>query len=137
MRYENDGAPFFSLFGGAINDGEDRYRTAAVQIGYGDVNARMLLFTGRAASAEGISPKSDMYPHGHYVGGDVDKYRLGAVSIGYKGYRLGVNTEAARHVFQNQLAHTIIKPQPGFKVLNNKWYPYFFWGTYSNYSLWY
>jgi hypothetical protein len=136
LRYENDGAPMYDLFGGGINDGQDRFRTAAAQIGYGDFNLRMLLFTGPASSATGVSPKSNKYPHGYYTGGDADKYRLGAVSFGYKGYRVGVNTEAARHAFQNQLAHTIISPQPSFKVLNNHRYPYYYWGTNSRYSLW-
>lgn len=138
LRYENDGAPMYSWFGGGINDGQDRFRTAAAQIGYGDFNLRMLLFTGRASSHTSVDEYgSSKYPLGYYLGGDVDKYRLGAVSLGYKGYRVGVNTEAARHVFQNQLAHTIISPQPSFKVLNNHWYPYYYWGANSRYSLWY
>jgi hypothetical protein len=43
--------------------------------------------------------------------------------------RLGINSENVRHAFQNQLAHTIIKPQAQFKVLG--WGFKFHGGIYS------
>jgi len=137
LRYENDGAPMNHWFGKMVNDGEDRYRTAAAQIGYGDVNLRVQLFTGRAASATDLGQKDNMYPNRYYKGGDVDKYRLGALSIGYGDYRVGANSEKIRHVFQNQFAHGVVSPQPAFKVLDNKWNPYYYYGTSNRYSLWY
>jgi hypothetical protein len=133
VRYENDGVPFSNWAG----DGGDGYRTAAVKIGYGDFEARMLLYTGDYASATHTDGYSSTYPNEYYVGGNVDKYRMGVLSLGYKGFRVGASSERFRHAFQNQFAHGLIAPQPGFKMLNSNFNPYFYMGTNSRYSLWY
>jgi hypothetical protein len=137
MRYENDGAPIYQLFGPAFNDGEDRYRTNAVQIGWGDFNLRLNMMTGWGATHTSVDGKGGMYPNGYLVGGNVDDIRLGALSIGYGNYRIGLNSEKIRHIFQNRFAHdSFFNRQEAFKVLDNNWYPYYYWGTTNRYHLW-
>ena len=73
----------------------------------------------------------------YYEGGNVDAYRMGAFYVGYKNYRAGINSEWVRHYAQNLLAHNLIKPQPGFLMLDKKINPYFNYNKLRNpYSLW-
>ena len=51
------------------------------------------------------------------MGGDADIYRLGALSLGYKGQRVGWNSEGIRHAFQNQFAHGIAKKTAWFRFV--------------------
>ncbi|MDR3235433.1 MAG: hypothetical protein LBT48_01740 [Prevotellaceae bacterium] len=142
IRYENDGYPF----GGWLGDGGDAYRTAAVQIGWGDYSIGVNLYTGNYASRksiegrDGITEEGVYYPNGYYKGGNVDDYRMGALYVGYKSYRAGVNSEWVRHYAQNIFAHNALKPQPGFLFVNlnkNKdWNPYFSYKSRNPYSLW-
>lgn len=69
-------------------------------------------------------------------------YRLGALSFGYgghRGHRVGWNSEGIRHLFQNKLAHGILKPQPYFNTISSG-YPGSFYSettSFNNpYSLW-
>jgi RHS repeat-associated protein len=133
MRYENDGAP---PFWGILGSNKDQYRTAAAQIGWGDWNLRLNMMTGPGSRNADIDEYgSSKYPYGYYKGGGVDNVRLGALSLGYKNYRIGANSEAIRHTFQNQIIHNAIG-QAGFKQLDNYWHPYYHWGTTNRYSLW-
>ncbi len=143
VRYENDGAPFSDWFPGVINDGGDRYRTNAVQLGWGDYSLGVNLYTGDANSpgrtiegANGITTNGVYYPNGYYKGGNVDDYRMGALSFGYKNYRAGINSEWVRHATQNIFAHSWLKPQPGFLMLDKKINPYFNHQSRNPYSLW-
>ena len=133
FRYENDGAPpFWGIFG----DNKDQFRTAAAQIGWGDLNLRLNMMTGSGSDNAEVTGHSSKYPYGYYKGGGVDNVRFGALSLGYKGYRIGANSEGIRHTFQNRIVHNAIG-QAGFKQLDNKWHPYYYWGTTNRYSLWY
>jgi RHS repeat-associated protein len=117
FSYENDGTPFSHNLG----DGGDSYRTAAGSIGYQDINATMRLFTGARDYSNNIQDESSpgwCGPLGKncwnrkWAGGDaINMYRMGALSIGYKGYELGWNHDNVRFAFQNKLAHTMISPQ--------------------------
>ena len=51
----------------------------------------------------------------HEVG---TKYRLGALSVGYKGYRMGVNSEKRRHAIQNHAIHNSSFNPFGVKIFN-------------------
>ena len=65
------------------------------------------------------------------------KYRLGALTVGYKNYRIGVNSDKyVRRPIQNILAHGFISPQPGFEVLNINSYPYFQYQTRNPFTSW-
>ncbi len=66
------------------------------------------------------------------------KYRLGALTIGYEGYRVGVNSEHVRNAIQNRAIHNLRIPwfygksiidirQRGFE--NQSWN----WNGYSQY----
>jgi RHS repeat-associated protein len=140
-RYENDGAPFRDLFGPLlVGKGSDKYRTAAASIGWGDYSIGVSLYTGDFATAkmpDGSSRHDGVwYPHGIYSGGNADAYRMGALYFGNKNYRYGVNSEWVRHYAQNLFAHDIIKPQPGFLMMDKLWNSYFVNQTRNPYSLW-
>jgi Bacterial toxin 23 len=104
--------------GKILGDGGDSYRTAAASIGYKDVTIGMRLGTGwRNQSPETEVPIAKQKvlcrtSVGLEVGNsEINDYRLGALYIGYKGYNVGWNNDKVRHVFQNLIAHTLIKPQ--------------------------
>lgn len=141
VAYENDGAPFPKKWG--INDSKDRFRTNAVSIGYGGVDVRLNMFTGDTGfSKSDVEPD---YPNGVWNGGVADNFRLGALSLGYKGNRIGLNGEGIRHLFQNKFAHTghkigrlkILHNQTYFRHLGGGYKAYTETSTFSNsYSLW-
>lgn len=116
--YENDGAPFGKLgkFGNALNDEGDRFRTAAGFIGYKGVDVRLNMFTGDPYKDVDVSDavKAEGYPRGLKTG-DGDLYRLGALSLGFKGQRIGWDSESIRDLFQNKFAHERVSPQPYFR----------------------
>jgi hypothetical protein len=64
------------------------------------------------------------------------KYRLGALSIGYKGYKAGVNSEWVRHYVQNVLIHGIVAPQRMFLMTSNSWNGYFQYKTPNPFTSW-
>jgi RHS repeat-associated protein len=105
LGYENDGAPFDGW--GLIPKGSDGYRTAALSLGYKDFELECKLFTGYR-DFNNAKPTLDGQGHAPYgwVGNpEINEYRLGAVSIGYKGYKVGWNSDGIRHAVQNQFAH--------------------------------
>jgi hypothetical protein len=134
LTYENDGAPFEKLIsvGSSLQDGQDKFRTNAVSLGYAGFDLRLNLFTGNP------NPNPDydnpMYPLGVYTG-NADKFRLGALSLGYGEARVGWNSEGIRNLAQYKIAHTKIKPQPWFRNLGGR---RLYGGIFSNnnYSLW-
>jgi RHS repeat-associated protein len=133
-RYENDGVPF----SGWLGDGGDRYRTAAVQVGWGDYSVGVNFYTGDPNSSKDVTTihGDGRMQKGYYSGGNVDDYRLGALYVGYKNYRIGVNSEQIRHIGQNIFTHNGISPQRGFIRTSCDYKPYFYYGTKNRYSLW-
>ncbi len=121
----------FTLENDLLGDGDDKYRTHAMQIDFGYLSVRAQLFTGDKNTRDGVIDKgSNVYPYGYYVGGNVDSYRLGALTFGYKNFRVGVNSENVRHVIQNGF-HNLIE-NPAFKKLNNDWSLYYYTGSQNN-----
>ncbi len=106
-----------------------------MEIGVDDFSARLNIFTGDKGSRTDISEASEKYPYGYNIGGDVDKYRMGALSFGYRGMRIGLNSEAIRHATQNRFHNWI--GDKAFKELETPSYLYYYWGTNNRYSLWY
>jgi hypothetical protein len=137
MRYENDGGSPINLIPGWGDKG-DRYRTNAVRVGYGDFYLQLNMYTGDPRTGTIDDTRSSDYLNGFYKGGNVDRFRLGALTFGHlpSGMRIGLNSEGIRHTFQNQIVHNNIGV-PAFKVLNNDWAFYYYWGTNNRYSLWY
>lgn len=52
------------------------------------------------------------------------RFRLGAVYVGWKNMRTGLDSEWLRHGVQNTFAHKWLSPQPAFQMLSNDWKPY-------------
>jgi len=142
LTYENDGSPFNKHdLTDQLIDGHDRWRTNAVSIAYKGGDVRLNQFTGEPTKT---LPATEEYPNEIY-GGNADNFRLGALSVGYKGQRVGWNSEGIRHLFQNRFAHTqhrvmgmkILYNQPYFRNLGGKGSIYSQSSSYSNpYSLW-
>lgn len=142
--YENDG----SILG--LGDGGDSYRSAALNLTYKDFSAGFNLFTGYrdyenecgSVADHRDVPVRDKFnrkmPNG-YAKEEGTKYRLGALTVGYKGYKVGVNSEHVRHAIQDQAIHNLRIPwfkgksifdkrQMGFE--NQSWN----WNGYSQYK---
>jgi hypothetical protein len=137
--YENDGSPF-SYAGKVLSNNTDMYRTAAATIGIGDFDLQLNMFTGRSGNDIGKGRENGNNSEfvdlnkgrlkgdrklGLWKNPEADMYRLGALSVGYRGYKVGVNSEHIRDVFQNWFAHKVLSPQPGFRMLSNDWNKYF------------
>ncbi len=116
FRYENDGWPFHYVRAG---DGEDRHRTAAVQLSYKHYSIRFNLFTGdflddENRGVEAVNGHPNIYngdgslkhEGGQYAGANASRHRLGALYTGIGGFRQGINSEGVRHAIQNKFAHT-------------------------------
>jgi RHS repeat-associated protein len=135
VTYEND-----EQFELVPADGGDRFRTTGVRIEAGEARFGFNLFTGDPGPA-GFR-RSDAIPNDGrtgYVahdGFDPDKYRLGAMYLGYKDYRLGVNSERVRNFWQNQVAHKDGKAFPIFRVMNNNVQPYVTFQTKNPFTTW-
>lgn len=121
----------------------DRFRTAAVQINFGRLNIGLNMFTGDPSSS--ISKEDGGYLNEVWKDGSADEYRLGALSVGYGGYRAGWNNEGIRHLFQNRFAHSehrilgrkFLHNQTYFRNLGGRGSFYSNISTFSNpYSLW-
>ncbi len=135
FSYENDGTPF-QLIG--LGDGGDSYRTAAASIGIGDFSLNMNLVTGlrnqdsydierflpggEKGIPQGLGKFGEYYKHG-FVEEKGTKYRYGGLTMNYKGMSGGVNSEWVRHIFQNVVAHDIIKSQRQFPMQSDDWKP--------------
>lgn len=64
-------------------------------------------------------------------------YRLEAAYVVYKNMRIGIDSDRyIRHPIQNIGAHSIISPQPGFKVLTGEINPYLQYKTRNQFTSW-
>lgn len=128
LMYENDGSI------GPGGDGGDSYRTAALNVYINDYSFGFNLFTGyrnydgeNGAVSKHRDPMCiDDYgrrmPHGLALE-EGPKYRLGALTVGYKGYRVGVNSEHVRHAIQDQAIHNLNAkiPNPFYYLTLTLW----------------
>lgn len=150
--YQNDGSI------GPMGDGGDSYRTAALNLSYKEYSAGFNFFTGyRDYDNENgiISTHRDplciddygrRMPNGLALESG-PKYRLGTLTMGYKGYKVGVNSEHVRHAIQNQAIHNlripwfngksiIDKRQMGFENQSWDWQGYFQYRTNNKFTSW-
>jgi len=143
IRYENDGFPFgYRIL--PLGDGNDSYRTAALNLSYNDYSIGFNLFTGERKDFDDVDAMEkglvygkygEKMPHG-YVKEKGHPYRLGALYFGYKNFRAGINSDRwVRHPIQDIGAHGV-KKQPGFRSYSDKVYGYFQYQTYNKYTLW-
>ncbi|WP_177735696.1 polymorphic toxin type 23 domain-containing protein [Flavobacterium inviolabile] len=152
VMYENDGSI------GGLGDGGDSYRTAALNLSLGDFTAGFNLMTGyRDYEGEDGSVKTHRDPlcvddFGRRMPNGLakeegPKYRLGALTVGYKGYRVGVNSEHIRHAIQDQAIHNLRIPwfngksifdkrQMGFENQSWDWKGYGQYRTQNIFTSW-
>jgi hypothetical protein len=134
ISYENDGFPFGETTKSILGDNGDKWRSNAVSIGYRDVDLRINLFTGDP-NGKPTKPLFG-YPKGVHTG-DANMYRLGALSLGVNGYRMGINSEFVRHIAQNIFAHWMVREQPWFYKIPGPGKFYSEYSTHQNpHSLW-
>ncbi|WP_024742023.1 polymorphic toxin type 23 domain-containing protein [Tenacibaculum maritimum] len=144
FRYENDGK---TVLGKLTSGDTDKYRTNAFELGIGKFSLRGNLYTGMSGTDEsGIKFEEAIKApslvdfsrgkNGYWKNPDANSYRLGALSFGYKGHRIGVNSEHVRNLFQNIIAHDIASPQPRFDLLTRDWQGYYQYQSYNPYTLW-
>jgi hypothetical protein len=116
LSYENDYMFGLGKVLGKYNaDGGDRWRTAAVNINIGSFSINLNMFTGDP-DVDGVF--GSRYDHlgetengkKYYKGNTAldPSMRAGMLSFGFGPFRFGRNSEAIRHVFQNQFAHDIL-----------------------------
>ncbi len=128
--YENDGGPVLNKLG----DANDSYRTAALNLSVGDFSAGFNLFTGARPKDKqqfedknyGFKDAMGIYHQNPSANEQGTKYRLGALTVGYSGYRIGVNSEHVRHAIQNSIIHRMIGDS---EFVNTSWN----WKGYSQY----
>jgi len=73
------------------------------------------------------------YPHGMVSNPEADDYLSGILYVGYRGHRLGVNHYMVGHIFQNRIAHDLIRGQDWFPWRDSPNRPNeFHGGYYSN-----
>lgn len=147
--YENDGG--FGIKHLGLGDKGDSYRTAALNLSVGDYTAGFNLMTGKRnldyekktgmsdskghfSKKEGITSFGRNYPRG-FVKEEGNQYRLGALTFGYKGYRVGVNSEHVRHAIQDRAIHGIIR-DGGFENKSWKWNGYFQYRIQNIFTSW-
>lgn len=139
--YENDGGPVLKQTG--LGGGTDSYRTAALNLSVGKFTAGFNLFTGardqskdpeKWAVTNSVDGYSRKYSRG-YVNETGTKYRLGALTVGYGGYRVGVNSEHVRHAIQDRVIHGMIK-DAGFENQSWDWKGYSQYRTSNGFTSW-
>jgi hypothetical protein len=136
LTFEND------LFGG---QGKDRFRTGALLLSYRDslqsVSLGVQLWTGETKGGRVFSESTNEFPNGYkdlstnYLG----KTSHGIVFVGYTkkvalhvapSFRLGVDSERVRHLFQNKISHNLCNipfrrthKSVYYPMLSNEGYP--------------
>ncbi|MCF6348613.1 MAG: polymorphic toxin type 23 domain-containing protein [Flavobacteriaceae bacterium] len=119
IQHEND------FFG----DGEDRLRTASLRVSVGDFSVGFNLFTGRRdIKGESRLPTNTTGEYGKifkngFANEQGTPYRLGALTFGYRGYRIGVNSEHIRHAIQTRFIHDLIGDR-AFRNMSWDWQGY-------------
>ena len=145
MMYENDGGAGINHLG--LGNRGDSYRTAALNLSVGDYTAGFNLMTGKRFysrpedtdkySKIDPTPKDlfgRKFPRG-FVDEQGNPYRLGALTVGYKGYRVGVNSEHVRHAIQDKAIHGIIG-DAGFRNYSWNWNSYFQYKSPNTFTSW-
>lgn len=142
--YENDGSPFSYAPFKFLSNNTDVYRTNSVYIGVKEYSLNLNMFTGRSGNdsncSDCIDKTAGRSKKGNALGlwsnPEADKYRMGVLSLSYRGFNVGVNSEHVRDAFQNWFAHKFVSPQPGFRMLSRNWDLYSQFRTENKYSRW-
>ncbi len=145
LKYQNDWHPEWMnklAIGFDLNDGGDRYRSAALQLNYGLFQVGFNLFTGDP----GLNPDDRPEEAGKgihegklvYSGGNANKYRSGIAYFGFGPIRIGRNSEGIRHQIQNRFAHDYLQKGRAahFQVLDRSPKTYWYFGSGYGSGLW-
>jgi len=143
VKYENDYHPEWMdklAIGFDLNDGGDRYRTAAFQLNIGHFKMGFNLFTGDPGldKDDRISEEGSGIHEGKrvFTSGNINKYRQGVAYVGFGPLKIGANSEKIRHQVQNRFSHDLLKPGPHVQVLNRPDEFYWYGGTGYGTGLW-
>ncbi|SHG45380.1 polymorphic toxin type 23 domain-containing protein [Pedobacter caeni] len=148
--YENDGGIGIKHL--HLGDKGDSYRTAALNITAGDYTFGFNLFTGNRSYDNQLIEDKDIKVDGKfpivntrdeygakykrgYVNETGTKYRLGALTVGYKNYRFGTDSEHVRHAIQDIAIHGLIG-DAGFQNMSWDWKGYSQFKTPNKFSSW-
>nr|WP_315238545.1 polymorphic toxin type 23 domain-containing protein [uncultured Flavobacterium sp.] len=132
--YENDGG--LGISQSRLGDRNDSFRTAALNLSVGEFSAGFNLFTGQRSRTDQETEEASTHSYKDRFGVNHKnapvneigtKYRLGALTFGYGGYRVGVNSEHIRHAIQNSIIHRAINDN---EFTNTSWY----WKGYVQYK---
>ena len=120
VKYENDWQPSLlrkiSPSFMPVQDGGDRYRTAALKIQSGPFSLGFNIFTGDPGLEDKNRPRGSVDNHKTYTDPNADKNRAGIFYIGFGPLKIGINSGGVRQIIQNQFAHSYIgKGLPWFK----------------------
>jgi hypothetical protein len=118
------------------DDGGDRWRTAALQLGYKDFQAGFEIYTGDPENEAEERPRKDLQIDGKkvpvYSGGTANQIRMGPAYVGLRNdgrvYRAGAEGEPIRGFIQNNF-HSFLRSVFGsdaarFRVMGNDIEPY-------------
>jgi RHS repeat-associated protein len=145
VKYENDWHPEWMdkmAIGFDLNDGGDRYRSAALQVNVGPFKAGFNLFTGDPGlnDDDRIADLGTGIHEGKFVytSGNSNQYRSGIAYFGFGPFRYGVNSEGVRHQIQNRFAHDFIQKGRAahFQVMDRSPRPYWYIGSGYGSGLW-
>lgn len=126
-------------------DNGDRYRSAAARIRFGLFSIGVNIYTGDSGvKSEDRRTFNDPDRDGRETytisakGDDPDSYRAGVFYVGVGPFKVGVNNERVRDIFQNKFAHDFLcqGDSPYFKVLDRPNQGYFYFGTETGSTLW-
>lgn len=123
-----------------LEDGGDRFRTAALKYSNQGFHVGFNLFTGDPGLKSQDRRSSDIEGNGilTYIktdSNDPDRYRAGIAYFGVGSLSIGRNSEQIRHLIQNKIIHKSIN-SPYFGVTGASPSYYFKYGTINSWSLW-
>lgn len=148
--YENDGGAGIKHL--ALGNKGDSYRTAALNISYKDFSVGFNLFTGNRSKANQDFEDQNWKMNGEfpivnlvdsygakfkrgYVNETNTPYRLGILTLGYKNYSFGTNSEHVRHAIQDRVIHGLIG-DAGFRNMSWGWEGYNQFKTKNQFTSW-
>ena len=147
FQYENDYmfnlGKYIPLVPAADNG--DRYRSAAARFRLTAFSIGVNIFTGDpGVDHDSRRTFNDPDANGRDTytisanGDNPDEYRAGLFYVGLGPFKIGVNNEQIRNLFQNRFAHDFLckKDSPYFKVLDRPSRAYFYFGTETGSTLW-
>ncbi len=125
-----------------LADNGDRWRTGAATVGYGDFSVGVRIFTGdpgytweERRRGRDLEYYNDAHPELYAYGKRANDFRLGIAYVGYKGYRLGVNSQKVANG-QNWIHDNKKVPVSRFAPMINKTTLYYQYVIPNPFTIW-